>query len=132
MAAMSNQVVRFRLQKASLPNVKQATLRLAKDISALPPRPGAPSVKSGPAALARMPNVPLRTSPEVAMPVRGAASRFQDPSRRERPGGDLVVGGILAVVLLTACIAWEAMSGPDAADALSGGGEVSAAVGAAH
>jgi hypothetical protein len=132
MAALSNRVVGFRHQKASSSKVKQATARLAEDIPALPPRPGAPFAKSGPAAAARLPNVPLRASPEVAMPARGAASRRQHSSRREQPGGDLVLGGILAVVLLTACIAWEAMSGAASEGALSGDAAVRAAPGTVH
>ncbi len=63
------------------------------------------------------------------MPSREPASRQPVPSRSAKRTGDLVLGGVLAMVLLIACILWEAMSGaavPDAVGAVSGNPEISA------
>lgn len=69
------------------------------------------------------------------MPSTNPASRHEtSPHRAAARAGDLVLGGMLALVLLIACIAWEAMSGsavPKAEGALSGEAEVNSPVRAA-
>lgn len=57
--------------------------------------------------------------------------RPETSSHRAARAGDLLLGGLLAMVLLIACIAWEAMSGaavPKMEGALSGEAEVSSRV----
>ena len=66
------------------------------------------------------------------MPLTDPAGRHEtSPHRAAARAGDLVLGGMLALVLLIACIAWEAMSGaavPKVEGALSGEAEVSSPV----
>lgn len=81
--------------------------------------------------MARVPRVPLRGPLDVAMPPTHPASHHEmSPHRAAARAGDLVLGGMLALVLLVACIAWEAMSGAavKVQGALSGEGEVSSPV----
>jgi hypothetical protein len=130
-AGMSRRVVPFHHQPSST-RVKQAT-RLADRKLAPAAAPASPIHTPGPAAVVRMPIVPLRTSPEVAMQSRESHTRQQASPGRPTRAGDLMLGGLLAVVLLIACIAWEAMSGAAVhkADGVhSGDAEVGAAVGA--
>jgi hypothetical protein len=47
-----------------------------------------------------------------AMDRPGAASAAS-PARRGSRGGDLVFGGILALILLIACLTWEMLSDRD-------------------
>jgi hypothetical protein len=78
-----------------------------------------------------MPSVPLRASLEVAMHPSKLTTRPETSSHRAARSGDLLLGGLLATVLLVACIAWEAMSGaavPKVEGALSGDHEVSSPV----
>ena len=61
------------------------------------------------AALSRRPTSSATVIQLSAVPGgRGAADAA--PARGRRRGGDLVLGGILAIVLLVACLGWEVLS----------------------
>jgi hypothetical protein len=105
--------------------VKQAVKRLTTDKTVAAAGQGLSIAKPSPVAPVRMPKVPLRISPSVAMPTHQIASRRDAPPRRATRTGELLLGGVLALILLIACIAWEAMSGaaaPTAEERQAGAG----------
>jgi hypothetical protein len=129
-AGMSSRVVPFRNNDRSSTAVNQAR-RLVPETSTAAGQ-GASGLKARPASIVRMPSVPLRASLEVAMqPIRSARRDEMSPHRAAARAGDLVLGGMLALVLLVACIAWETMfdaAVPKVQGALSGEPEVASPV----
>jgi hypothetical protein len=87
--------------------VKQAVRRFSE----ASPAPAAPSTASSPATVIQL----SALSGGKAMDCPGAAigTPPAPPVRRGSRGRDLVFGGILALILLIACLTWEMLSDRD-------------------
>jgi hypothetical protein len=87
-------------------NVKQAVRRFSEA-----PAPTAPSATATSATVVRLSAV--AGGGTIDHLGTAAAAPPTSSTRRGSRGGDLILGGILALILLVACLAWEMLSDRD-------------------